>query len=153
MIKKASINNIKNIHKLLTQFGTQGELLPRPLSELYDHLRDFFVYTDKSRNNKTIKGCCALQICWENIAEVRSLAVLPEFQGEKIGSKLVMAAINNARSLEIKKVFTLTYKPEFFKNFGFNIISKKELPLKIWGECIHCVKFPDCDETAMIKIL
>ncbi len=153
MIKKANINDIKDIYKMLTIFGTQGELLPRPLSELYDHLRDFFVYIDEDNNNKVIKGCCALQICWEDIAEVRSLAVLPEFQKEKIGTKLVMAAIENAEALEIKKVFTLTYKPEFFKKFGFNIISKKELPLKIWGECIHCVKFPDCDETALIKKL
>ncbi len=150
MIKKATLQDIKAIHKLLQEFGSKGELLPRPLSELYDHVRDFWVYRDDNIKDSVI-GCCALQICWENLAEIRSLAVHPEHWGKKIGSKLVEAAISEAKSLNITKVFTLTYRPDFFKKYGFVQIDRSELPLKIWTDCILCVKFPNCDEIAMMK--
>lgn len=149
MIRKATIKDIKNIYELLAGYGRKGELLSRPLSELYDHLRDFSICVDEDGNR--ITGCCALQICWENLAEIRSLAVHPEHLNKKIGSKLVKAILSEAKSLDITRIFALTYKPEFFKKYGFVQIDRSELPLKIWAECIICVKFPDCDETAMMK--
>ncbi len=149
MIKKAQIKDIKTIYELLQVYGSKGELLPRPLSKLYDHVRDFFVCTDQGENK--IIGCCALQFCWENLAEIRSLAVHPEHQSRKIGAGLVEAALLEAESFSITKVFTLTYQPEFFKKYGFSQIDRNDLPLKIWGDCLSCVKFPDCDETAMMK--
>jgi len=153
MIRKAEINDIKAIHTLLQDYGKKGELLPRPLSELYDHLRDFWVYVGYNKNEERVLGCCALQFCWEDLAEIRSLAVHPEFLGKKIGSKLAEAALDEARLFNIKKVFTLTYRPEFFEKYGFVKISRSDLPLKIWGDCLLCVKFPDCDEIAMMKEL
>jgi len=149
MIRKATIKDIKAIHKLLQEYGIKGELLPRPLSVLYDHVRDFSVYVDE-RNDDVI-GCCALQFCWDDLAEIRSLAVHPDHLRKKIGSKLVKAMLSEARSFGIKKVFALTYRQEFFNKFGFMQINKSELPIKIWADCIMCVKFPDCDETAMMK--
>jgi amino-acid N-acetyltransferase len=104
------------------------------------------------RNHQLI-GCCALQFCWEDLAEIRSLAVLPEYLGKNIGTKLAETVLKEAKSFNVKKVFTLTYKPDFFKKFGFNQIERSDLPLKIWGDCIICVKFPDCDEIAMMKVL
>ena len=151
MIRKANVKDIKPIYQLLQMYGNKGELLPRPLSKLYDHVRDFFVYTDE--NGTKIIGCCALQFCWEDLAEIRSLAVHPEYHNKKIGATLVEAALSEARSYNIAKVFTLTYQPDFFKKYGFSQIDKNELPLKIWGDCLSCVKFPDCDETAMMKII
>lgn len=148
MIRKAKINDIKTIHRLLNEYGKKGELLPRPLSELYDHLRDFSVCDDQE--NKVL-GCCALQFCWEDLAEIRSLAVYPEHTGKNIGSILTEAALSEAKSYNIKKVFTLTYRPEFFKKHGFVEIDRSKLPLKIWGDCLMCIKFPDCDEIAMMK--
>ena len=148
MIRKATIKDIKTIHELLSEFGGKGELLPRPLSELFDHVRDFTVCIDEK--SKAVVGCCALQICWEYLAEIRSLAVHPDYQGKKIGARLVDSALSEAKSFEVAKIFTLTYKPDFFKKFGFNQIDRAELPLKIWADCILCVKFPDCDETAMM---
>lgn len=148
MIRKAAITDIKAIHGLLQKYGSKGELLPRPLSELYDHLRDFSVYVDDK--NRVI-GCCALQFCWENLAEIRSLAVHPDHMRKKIGSKLAEASLREAKSFNITKVFTLTYRPEFFKKYGFVQIDRSQLPLKIWGDCLLCVKFPDCDEIAMMK--
>lgn len=149
MIRKAKIKDIKAIHVLLQEYGKQGELLPRPLSVLYDHVRNFSVYVDEETDN--ILGCCALQFCWDDLAEIRSLAVHPNYLRKKIGSKLVEAMLLEAKSFGIKKVFALTYRQEFFEKFGFMQIEKSKLPLKIWADCIMCVKFPDCDETAMMK--
>ncbi len=149
MIRKARIKDIKAIHELLQEYGSKGELLPRPLSKLYDHLRDFSVYVDDKEDR--VIGCCALQFCWENLAEIRSLAVHPEHTGKKIGSKLVESALCEARSFNITKVFTLTYRPGFFKKYGFVQIDRSKLPLKIWADCLMCVKFPNCDEIAMMK--
>jgi amino-acid N-acetyltransferase len=149
MIRKAKIKDIKAIHSLLQEYGKKGELLPRPLSVLYDHVRNFSVYVDEENDN--ILGCCALQFCWDDLAEIRSLAVHPNYLRKKIGSKLVEAMLSEAKSFGIKKVFALTYRQEFFEKFGFTQIEKSKLPLKIWADCIMCVKFPDCDETAMMK--
>lgn len=151
MIRKANIQDVKAIHRLLQEYGKKEELLARPLSQLYDHVRDFSVYAD-DRSQQLI-GCCALQICWEDLAEIRSLAVDPDHLGKNIGTQLAETVLQEARSFNIKKVFTLTYKPNFFKQFGFAIIERSDLPLKIWGDCIICVKFPDCDEIAMMKEL
>ena len=148
MLRKAVIQDIKAIHRLLQEYGNRGDLLPRPLSQLYDHLRDFTVATDTSDDR--IIGCCALQFCWEDLAEIRSLAVNPDQLKKGVGTRLVLNAIAEAKSYKIRKVFTLTYRPAFFEQFGFQKIDRSELPYKIWGDCILCVKFPDCDETAMM---
>ena len=149
MIRKAAISDIKSIHRLLQEYGKKGELLPRPLSRLYDHVRDFNVYVDPK--TEKVLGCCALQFCWEDLAEVRSVAVHPDHVKQKIGTQLVDAAICEATQYKIKQLFVLTYRPGFFRKFGFSVIDRADLPLKIWTDCIMCVKFPDCDETAMIK--
>jgi len=151
MIRKATIHDIKAIHKILQLYGSRGQLLARPLSQLYDHVRDFSVYEEVG--GRQVVGCGALQICWEDLAEIRSLAVHPDFERRRIGTKLMEALINEARSLNVKKIFTLTYEPDFFRRFDFHGIDRADLPLKIWADCIICVKFPDCDETAMMKDL
>ena len=148
MIRKATIKDIRIIHSLLQIYGEKGELLARPFSELYDHVRDFFVYTTAE---KGVIGCCALQFCWEDLAEIRSLAVHPDHLGKNIGTRLAEAAIDEATDFSIEKLFTLTYKPDFFKQFDFTRIDRTQLPLKIWSDCMICVKFPDCDEIAMMK--
>ncbi len=150
MIRKATLQDIKAIYGLLQYYGTKGDLLPRPYSELYDHLRDFSVYDDPDAG---IVGCCALQFCWSDLAEIRSLAVSPDHLRKKIGTQLAENALEEARHYQITQVFTLTYRPEFFNTLGFNRIDRADLPLKIWSGCLFCVKFPDCDEIAMMKRL
>ncbi len=110
------------------------------MSKLYDHLRDFWVYEDPLSSRVT--GCCALQFCWENLAEIRSLAVTPEHTGHGIGTMLTERAIQEAFYFKVRDLFTLTYRPSFFKQFGFTVIDKNELPVKIWADCIGCVNFP-----------
>jgi amino-acid N-acetyltransferase len=151
MIRKATVGDVNTIHGLLKKHAERGELLPRALSDLYDDVRDFSVFEEETGG--TVVGICALHVCWEDLAEIRSLAVSEPRQGEGMGSALVQAALAEARGLGIKRVFTLTYQPEFFKKYGFDIVDKSELPQKVWAECIKCVKFPDCDEISMIKHL
>ncbi len=151
IIRKAHIRDVPHIHRLLQEYGRRGELLSRPLSQLYDHLRDFWVCQDDAGGG--IIGCCALQFCWEDLAEIRSLAVRPGATGGGIGTKLANAALDEARSFRIRRVFTLTYRPGFFRTLGFVPIDRAELPLKIWSDCITCVQFPNCDENAMILSL
>ncbi len=150
MIRKATLKDVTVIQRLLRDYGRKGELLPRPLSQLYDHLRDFWVYADEAGG---VVGCCALQLCWEDLAEIRSLAVHPDHTGKGIGSKLTRRALAEARSFGIRKVFTLTYRPGFFAQLGFVPTDHASLPIKIWGDCVSCVNFPNCDENAMIKEL
>ena len=147
MIRKAKINDAKEIYELVNYYAKKGILLPRSLNSIYENIRDFWVYEKDGK----IVGCVALHIVWEDLAEIRSLAVREEYQGEGIGCKLVEKAIEEARELGIEKVFSLTYIKEFFiKNFGFKQVDKSVLPQKVWGECINCVKFPNCDEEAVI---
>ena len=149
VIEKAVVADIQAIHKMLSYYGTQGLLLSRPLSELYDHLRDFFVLKTGG-GDPTVLGVCALGICWEDLAEIRSLAVLEDLQGKGYGSLLVKRCLDEAKTLGIKRVFTLTYVEEFFSKMGFRQVEKTVLPHKVWADCLKCAKFPDCDETAMV---
>jgi len=151
MIRKAVLDDVNAIHALLQFYNKKGELLARPLHMLYEHLRDFWVYEDPDSNE--IMGCCALQFCWEDLAEIRSLAVLPDATGKGVGSALAERVIQEAVYFKIKDLFTLTYRPGFFTRFGFSEIDKNQLPIKIWSDCIGCVSFPNCDEIAMLKKL
>jgi amino-acid N-acetyltransferase len=151
MIRKATVADVEAIHRILKEHADRGELLPRALSDLYDDLRDFTLFQDE--DSGPIIGVCALHVCWEDLAEIRSLAVSEQHQGGGIGSELVAAALAEARDLGIRRVFTLTYQPDFFDKYGFKIVEKAALPQKVWTECIKCVKFPDCDEVAMLKQL
>jgi len=149
MIRKARIEDIKQIQNLINSFAKQDLMLPRSLNDLYENLRDFWVVEE----NKKIIGCCALHISWEDLAEIKSVAVAKRKQGKGIGKVLVQTCLREAKELGARKVFVLTYKPAFFKKAGFKKIKHSALPHKIWIECIRCPKFPDCREIALLKKL
>ena len=146
MLRKAEIKDVKEIQKLLTHFANRGDMLSRSLSELYEAIRDFYICEEEGR----LLGTAALHIVWEDLAEIRSVAVSEEAGRKGVGTQLVQACIDEAREIGLKRVFCLTYKPNFFGKFGFRIVDKSELPHKVWGDCMKCVKFPDCDEIAMV---
>lgn len=146
MVRKAIVDDVAAIHAIVDGFAKKGVMLQRPASDIYNHLRDFFVYEE----NGAILGTCALHICSEEMGEVRSLAVKDGYTGRGIGRKLVEECLREARALRLKKVFALTYKTGFFQKLGFNVIQKEVLPNKIWGDCIKCIKFPSCDEVAVL---
>lgn len=145
-IRKAKITDIKAVHRLVNEYGKRGEMIPRSLNDLYENIRDIFVCEDKDG----IKGVCALHVLWEDLAEIRSLAVRMDARGAGIGKRLVGMCIKEANNLGIYRIFALTYHPDFFKKIGFQDIDKTKLPQKIWGECLRCPKFPECDESAVI---
>ena len=146
MLRKAQIQDVKDIQKLLTFFANRGDMLSRSLSELFEALRDFYIFEEDGK----LLGTAALHIVWEDLAEIRSVAVSEDAGRKGVGTRLVQSCIDEARSIGLKRLFCLTYKPDFFGRFGFRIVDKSELPHKVWGDCMKCVKFPDCDEIAMI---
>ncbi len=146
MVRKAVLGDAEAIHAIIEAFSKKGVMLNRPVSEILDGIRAFFVY----EVNGAIAGICALQICSDDMGEIRSLAVREKFTRRGIGKELVEACLEEAAELGLKKVFALTYRTEFFKKLGFRPINKDVLPHKIWGDCIRCIKFPNCDENAVI---
>ncbi len=149
MIRKAKISDIKDIQSLINSFAKQDLMLARSLNELYEGIRDFWVYEDKGR----IIGCCALHISWADLAEIKSLAVKKEYQRRGIGDELARSCLAEAKTMGAAKVFVLTYQPGFFKKLGFKLVKHEQLPHKIWAECINCPKFPDCNEVSLLKVL
>jgi len=149
MIRKARITDVKEIQKLLTHFANRGDMLSRSLSELYETVRDFYVVEESDQ----LLGVSALHIIWDDLAEIRSVAVAEDAGRKGVGTEVVNACIYEARELGLKRLFCLTYKPDFFARFGFGVVDKSELPHKVWGDCIKCVKFPYCDEIAMVMDL
>jgi amino-acid N-acetyltransferase len=150
MVRSSKISDARSIHQLLLKYANDGLVLPRSLSDIYECIRNFYVYED---SDGTVIGAACLQISWEDLAEVRSLVVAEQSFGRGVGRDLVNQCLDEARSIGLKKVFALTYKVEFFEKLGFSEIEKSELPHKIWGDCIKCAKFPECDETAMQTVL
>lgn len=147
MIRRAKISDAKQIHNLINSWSKKGKVLDRSLNYLYENIRDFWIYED----NRKVVGCCALHVVgWDNLGEIKSLVVAQDYQNRGIGKALVSKCIEETKSLGIKQVFALTFVPSFFKKIGFKKISRKNLPHKIWSDCVNCVYFPDCKEQAMI---
>lgn len=145
-IEKAKIPDVPQMHQLINHFADKGEMLPRPLSELYESIRDFFVIRDGER----VVACAALHVSWSDLAEIRSVAVAEDCQGKGLGTRMVAACLKEAAELGINTVFCFTYQPDFFKQHKFVDIDKMELPRKVWTDCFRCPKFPNCDEIALI---
>ena len=145
-VEKAKIQDIPQIHRLINDYAGKGEMLARPLSELYEDIRDYFVI----KEGDDVLACGALHVSWSDLAEVRSVAVAEGRKNQGLGATLVAACLEEAAALGIKSVFCFTYQPAFFKRSGFVDVDKMELPRKVWTDCFRCPKFPNCDETALI---
>ena len=148
-IRKAKLRDVKQIQQLINSFARKDEMLARSLNELYENLRDFWVVDEERK----VVGCAALHICWDDMAEIKSLAVAKIKHGKGIGRQLVLTCLNEAKEIGSRKAFVLTYRPGYFKQFGFKRVKHSSLPHKIWADCINCSKFPDCKETALLKNL
>ncbi len=157
IIRKATIRDAENIRVIIAIHAKKDLMLPRALYEIYEDIRAFHV----AEKNGTVVGCAAAHIYGREyapknagksvLAEIKSLAVMPEKQHHGTGTLLVNHVLDEAKSLGVTKVFTLTYALEFFKKMGFKETDKSDLPQKIWSDCRSCMKFPDeCDEIAMV---
>ena len=149
MLRRAKVIDVPQIVNLINFWAAKNEMLSRSQLQVYNSIRDYVVIEE----NEKIIGVGALHVVWCDLAEIRSLAIAPERIKNGLGSKIVNFLLDDAKSLEMPVVFTLTYKPVFFEKLGFNQIDKKELPHKVWKDCLSCPKFPDCDEIALVRSL
>jgi len=146
IVRRATLADVEAMHHLINHFARKGLMLPASRNKLYQNIRDFFV----AEKGEQFAGCCALHILWSDLGELRSLAVGEAFQKNGVGRRLAAAALRDAAALKLPRVFALTYQKEFFERLGFVEVDKTTMPQKVWGECMDCPKFPNCDETAMI---
>jgi len=146
LIRKARVGDVPKIRELIRFYAERGLMLHRALNEIYECVRDYWL----CEKDGQIVACAALHVDWEDLAEVRSLAVAEKFHGHSIGPQLLKRCVREAKQLGVARVFALTYLPAFFEKHGFHRYPKDQLPRKIWSDCIRCHKFPDCDETALV---
>lgn len=149
MIRRARLDDVPRIRELINAYAELQLMLFRSMADLYAAVRDFQVYELDGQ----VVGCCALEIAWSDLAEVKSLAVDQEYQGKGIGKAMVRAAIAEAGELHLKRIFCLTLEQRFFESLGFEQVPMKTLPLKVWSDCVRCSKQANCDEIAMVHKL
>ena len=145
-IRQAKISDAQAIHALVSSYAELDKMLFLSMADIYENLQRFTIAEVDGR----LAGCCALQIIWSDLAEIRSLAIDKSFIGKGIGKALVSMALEKAQTLGVKKVFTLTLEEGFFKKLGFKKVPKEQLPMKVWSDCAKCSKQDRCDESAMI---
>jgi len=144
-LSKATMDDIDQISQLVNHYAQNQLMLPRAFGTLYEGVRDFVV----AKLNGAIVGVGALHVIWKDLAEIRSLAVSPEYCHRRIGAQIVQYLLEESASLRISNVFALTYQPDFFRKLGFEIVPKETFPHKVWTDCVNCIKFPNCDEVAV----
>jgi len=147
---KATLADIPKMQELIFPEVQNGVILERSDDEVATNIRS---YTLAFVNGELV-GFAALHIHTAYLAEIRSLVVKDGFRGQKIGEKLINKVIDEAASLGLQRVLSLTYKQSFFERLGFVEIPKESLPEhKIWADCIKCKHFPVCNEVSLIKNL
>ncbi len=162
-IQKAQVRDVQEILDLINGFASADIMLPRGPQYLYENIRDFVIASDRNVPVYTlmetreelhlIVACGSLHVLWDDIAEIRALAIHPDYQHLGLGKKLVNHLIDDARQLGIKRVYTFTLTEDFFRTVGFERQKREELPAKMWGECSRCPKYFKCDEVGMVKVL
>ena len=147
-IRPARVGDVPAIQELIRTFADRKLMIRRSLGELYESIREFIVATD---DDGRVVGCAALHVFWEDLAELKCLAVSEQMHGHGVGRLLVDRCWEAARELELQTVFTLTYVPDFFEKCGYQRVEKSDLPHKIWNECTRCPLFPSCNEVALVR--
>ena len=149
IVRSATVRDVSAIHSLISHYAQFDRMLFRSMAYIYENLQIFTVAELKGQ----VVGCCALQVIWSDLAEIKSLAIAEEYQSKGVGKALVEAAVQDALKLGVAKVFALTLEPKFFEKMDFMVVDKKSLPMKVWSDCARCPKQENCDETAVEKIL
>jgi len=148
-VRNAKIADARAISALINCYAEHDKMLFRSLAEIYENLQMFLV----AEEDETVVGCCALEIIWSDLAEIKSLAVAPAHKGRGFGRALVEAAVEQAQALGVPRIFALTLEPRFFEKIGFDVVPKEDLPMKVWSDCARCPKQQQCDEIAVAKLL
>ena len=145
-IRPARIQDVDEIHNLISSFAQYDRMLFRSKASLYENIQTFHIAISDSGE---VVACCALSVMWSDLAEVKSLAVNETCSGQGIGRKLVEEILKKATLLGIARVFALTLEPVFFEKLSFKRIDKASLPMKVWSDCASCPKQDHCDEIAV----
>ena len=145
VIRAARVDDVGAMRELINGYAERGRMLFRSLADLYASVRDFVVCEEAG----VVVGCCALQVYWADLAEIKSLAVREDVKGRGVGRALAEAALAEARGLRVRRVFTLTLEAGFFERIGLEKVATESLPLKVWSDCVNCPKQNACDEIAM----
>jgi len=148
-VRSARVSDAKTICTLINYYAEHDKMLFRSLAEIYENLQTFSVAED----NGVVIGCCALEVIWSDLAEIKSLAIAPEQRSRGVGRKLVTTIIEQARQLGVPQIFALTLEPGFFQKLGFSVVAKEALPMKVWSDCARCPKQQECDEIALVRSL
>ncbi|MDR2708818.1 MAG: N-acetyltransferase [Elusimicrobiota bacterium] len=148
-IRPAKVSDVKQIHKLIEYYADNKEMLHRSLNAIYENIQEFVVVVEGDK----VIGCGALHVSWDDLAEIKALAVGKGYTKKGIGKQIMKTLEKNAKLLGVKKVFVLSFKPQFFEKLKYNVVAKETLPHKIWSECINCHLFPDCGEVPLLKKL
>jgi amino-acid N-acetyltransferase len=149
LVRKARIADVPAMHSIINHYAEKQLMLPKAHLQLYETLRDYSVAASPE-DDSNVLGCGSLHIYWEDLAEIRAVAVLPGLALKGVGSHLVEALIEEGRSYGLEQIFVFTYVPAFFGRFGFVKVEHRSMPLKVFNECFHCPKFNTCDELAMV---
>ena len=149
IIRKAQVQDVKAINALIANYAEHDRMLFRSVASIFETLQAFTVAEDEAQ----VVGCCAVEVIWSDLAEVKSLAVKPGQQGKGVGRLLVEEAVTQARNLGVPRLFALTLEPEFFAKLGFEEVDMAGLPMKVWSDCARCPKQDHCDEIAMIRVI
>jgi amino-acid N-acetyltransferase len=149
IVRKARLSDVNEMFRMINHYAEQQLMLPKTQLQLYENLRDYSIAFDESAPNRVL-ACGALHLYWENLAEIRALAVAPVATGRGVGTSMVEMLLNEAKGMEIEQVFVFTYEPTFFRRFGFIQVEHRTMPLKVYNECFQCPKFNKCDEIAMV---
>lgn len=145
--RRAILPDAEQIHHLVESFSQADTLLPRPLSDICENIRDFHVVEE----NGTILGCGGLHLYGPHLAEIRSICVSPEFQHRGAGTLLMEALLGEGEHHHVTCVCLFTLVPSFFTKFDFRVVTREDIPDKLYKDCLLCPKLHACDEIAMVR--
>ncbi len=169
LIRKARVQDARNIYDLVNSLSGDGTLLRRNYAELCENIRDFTIaerlipappleknhplgiYAQPPDDRYEFLGCGALHLYGPHLAEVRSIVVKPEAKGLGAGGQLIRALLDEASEHSIMSVCLFTRIPEFFDHFGFRVANREAMPDKIYKDCQTCPRLYACDEVAMVR--
>lgn len=146
IVRSAKISDAAAIHALISEYAELDRMLFRSMAAIYESILTFVV----AEEDGIVLGCGALSIISRNLAEIKSLAVSRDAMGKGVGRAVVAELVSKGAALGIEKIFALTLETNFFLRCGFEVVSKSELPMKVWSDCASCPKQANCDETAVL---
>ena len=149
IVRDAITDDVDRICLLMESYAVRGILLPRSKANVFDNLLKFSIV----ELNGEIVGCAALEIFTDELCEIRSLVIVEHMKKSGLGRIVVEQLMEKARDHGLKRIMALTYVPDFFHKLGFRTVKKEIFPEKVWGVCMKCSKFNDCDEIAVVRDL